>query len=688
MYPSMWLPSIGLPSLALPIGGSRSTLAVQQHEVVPRFAPRPGPVREAEPALKHGPSVGDGPSSAGGSSLLTPQRLIESSESRATPLEGSWWPLWWEHNKFEVLDLRRLTHSENARWEPELVSSSGRGLAPEPLDARVLPAVLEALSQFRDPVAIRSALIAVGRLAAAPASSGAAGPPRALSVAAGDAIVGYLRHPDASVAETAVLALGSLADMNAALRLVDLLVDEERGRELCARRDGVPIRMRAMAAFAIAHCARGAQHAELARFCVHNLARVLDGEEEAAPDLEAACVAAIGLIPLGPFSVPSEVDTRRGPSPSESLCTEVETLISWLRRGRSKQTMRSIHAPTALARLVGGLDSRSAHLELRARVVEALLECLEARGSGNLGGRRSAALALGMIGTAGVGAVEERLRSALSRAISGKDTGTSAFALMALAQVGSRPGWKVDSPFAATPEIELELLTMLRRGRSQLRPWAGLALGVLGHELRAKGQRLTQESGDLLLERVRETRTPEEGTAYSLAAALIGDGRAFEAIERDLVSFTDEASLGDLALGLGLLGNRRSIDSLQKLSRDALHRPRILEQASIARALLADDDLVPDLLEKLEEVDCWTSAAAVCRSLAWTADSRALDALLDLLTDGARSERERSVAAEALGWVGAPDPRALDIPFAIGANYTAAPPTLTSDDSLGMLDRF
>ena len=46
------------------------------------------------------------------------------------------------------------------------------------------------------------------------------------------------------------------------------------------------------------------------------------------------------------------------------------------------------------------------------------------------------------------------------------------------------------------------------------------------------------------------------------------------------------------------------------------------QRISIARALLGDERLVPDLIESLGESDCWISAAAVCRSLGWVGDAR------------------------------------------------------------------
>ncbi|MFT4539167.1 MAG: HEAT repeat protein [Planctomycetota bacterium] len=661
--------------------------ASQEHGGIPRFEPVPAAAPDGNAPIRPGPAVGDGPGSTEPDSLLTPQRLIEIDSSRPLPVDGSWWPMWWEHNKYAVVSASLVTQGEHAAWDPAHSRATGRGLSQELVCAKVRPALLTLLERVSDPIAARTTIFALARIERAVSSTR---PAEGAAADAGEvraALTEKWKSADESVAEAAILAMSRLGFQADLMSLVDVLLDGERGRAMCDRADGIPHRMRAMAAYAIAQSARDV-HAELARYCVHNLARVLQSEESLSDDIEVACVTAIGMIPLTPLQVSSAESSSREPSPSESLSAQIDTLIQWCPRGRSIRGIRSQHVPTALARLVRGLDSRREQRAIRTRVIDALIEVLRSSGSSSAPSRRSAASALGMIGSAGNDAVEKRLRWALINRLSEKDLGVRAFAMISLAQVGARPSWGPESAFAASHEIEVLLALHVRRGRQELRPWAALSLGVLGRGLLAKGQALTKDTGDLLLERVRETRSAEEGSAYALASALIGDGRAYDAIERSFLDFRDPASRGDVALGLGILGNRRALSCLRSIAADALHQPRVLEQCSLARAMLGDEDLLPDLLEQLPTTECWVSTAAVCRSMAWTGDQRALDLLLELLADETRSERERAAAAEALGWLADPDPNPFDQPYSVGANYVAAPISMSAEDGSGLLNRF
>ena len=119
---------------------------------------------------------------------------------------------------------------------------------------------------------------------------------------------------------------------------------------------------------------------------------------------------------------------------------------------------------------------------------------------------------------------------------------------------------------------------------------------------------------------------------------------------------------------------------------DAWHKPIVMENAAIGRALLADADLVPEALERLKECDCWLSTYGVTRALAWAGDVRAVDPLLEILRDTDRSEAERALAADALGWIADKDILPWDARISVGVNYVAATPTLSDPTGYGILD--
>ena len=78
-----------------------------------------------------------------------------------------------------------------------------------------------------------------------------------------------------------------------------------------------------------------------------------------------------------------------------------------------------------------------------------------------------------------------------------------------------------------------------------------------------------------------------------------------------------------MAIALGLMGDGKSIETLTAAMDDALHKPSVMENAALARALLGDRDLVPDLIARLDAADCHASMVGVARAIGWAGDGRA-----------------------------------------------------------------
>lgn len=137
-------------------------------------------------------------------------------------------------------------------------------------------------------------------------------------------------------------------------------------------------------------------------------------------------------------------------------------------------------------------------LEVRALLVSRCAElAFEVRQKVCL--RRSATIALGVIGEAGEAGddgddgksgVNPVVFETLTRIVrDSPDVQSVHFALMALAEMGSRPG-SGDAPWVFSPEVSELLTNTLVHGDERRAPWAGLALGVFGRAVLANGGRL------------------------------------------------------------------------------------------------------------------------------------------------------------------------------------------------------
>jgi HEAT repeat protein len=239
---------------------------------------------------------------------------------------------------------------------------------------------------------------------------------------------------------------------------------------------------------------------------------------------------------------------------------------------------------------------------------------------------------------------------------------------------------------AGVEQVRKHLLSEVKDGRSRLRPWAGLALGLMGHGLRSHELDLPAGAAEALAERLHSTRSPEDAAAYAVGAGLLGDVAARAAIEEGLLRYRDEHWRASMAVALGLLGDPASLPALRRVMQEGRWRPELVEQAAIARALLGDRELVDELMARLADSPSGTDALGVTRALAWTGDGRALPALLGYMAATERVDAERALAIEALGWIADKERVIWDARISAGLNYVAAPQTLTDPWGLGILD--
>ena len=147
-------------------------------------------------------------------------------------------------------------------------------------------------------------------------------------------------------------------------------------------------------------------------------------------------------------------------------------------------------------------------------------------------------------------------------------------------------------------------------------------------------------------------------------------------------------SRGLIALGLGLGGFVGSTETLRDVVRDSVHRPDVLENATLGLALLQDDELTATLEGALEDCDCMISRIAIASGLGRTRRAAAVDSMLRLLADEQAQELERTAVVLALGDLAEKERQPWSARLSAGLQYLASPATLTGPAAAGILDLY
>jgi HEAT repeat protein len=602
-------------------------------------------------------------------------RGVATARELLAALDPTSWDLWWAHNRDPYLALsaaldRIHPRTRSEAQDDELVGRRA-GVTRKELYGEVVPVLAKALAGTQDERVVRTTLLALARIGEAPVSSD---PAETSSLRT--EILGYLSSADRAIAETAVIALGVLGSSDAIRDLVELARDTAKGRELCAG-SRVPLRMRALATYGIGISSSFLSREEVSHYAVWHLCALLRDDGLAHPDLQAACVIALGLAPLaGRAPAVASYEER----PSRSRADEIEYLLGLFRDTGSPSSLRA-HAPAALARLAQGADDFA-----RDRVLSTLIEAIDPEANEPSEVRTGCMLALGALADCDADLQDFRAREALVAAVARHDAMERDFAVLSLGQVAARPGRSGATPFAGIVESSSFLLATLEAGKSRSQPWAALGMGLLGHGLRSREVAAPAGFARALGERIATTNVPEDAAAYAVAAGLLGDVEVRPAIEASLERFRDDHWRAHLAVALGLLGDPAALPALASLSETSPLRPELFESSAIARALLGDRELVPMLLERLADTDSWTELQSLSLALGWTGDGRALAPLLEALQSEDRTDAERSFLIDALGRIGDKERVNWSSRLSSGLNYPAATQTLSDPWGLGILD--
>ncbi len=562
------------------------------------------------------------------------------------------WQTWWMFNREPFLRPRHAAQDRNA-YTPAAPEAVDRGPSAELIRGTIVPALIEALEVERDDEAVNSILLALARI-------GDVGDELARSDLA-DLFASYLDDGNRGVAENACVALGVLGHPSSVPVLSALLGDTERGRELTDRRE-VPDHLRAYAAYGLGLTGQYAANVDVRRFAAHELLGVLD-EDAAKPDVRVAAVIALGMVPPG---AGAEAEASNG-----NLVKRLLVLFD----DRRDDDMVRAHAATSMAWLL-----EEASDGVRKEVAGRLIAALDERNRQPNAVRQSSAMALGRIGDADDDALDGKIRETLVKASRDNNVATRHFALLSLARVAGREGDGKGEPLAGTDDVKKFLFKSLAKGKSTTRPWAALAIGVLGHETPLAADDLTA-----LRSALRETKAAEDAGALKLGAGLCGDVAAADALIADLKEGSrDQRAVTSLALGL--MGAQSAVEPLHAVLRDSKHDQRAMKETATALALLGDADLVPTLLEIGEECECTLSQTVLATAMGQTGDARVVDPLIGMLADGAGPARKRAWAAHALGRVADKEALHWTSRISVDVNYGANPPSLTTGDGSGIID--
>ena len=544
---------------------------------------------------------------------------------------------------------------------------------------QVVAALLQALESERNPDVVTGALIALAKIGAVRSEDGSS---RLQAV-----IERFLDDESQEIRETAAVALGILAHPSTLPTLAHLVTDDEEGRRLVGSHE-VDYRTRAFAAYGLGLIGhqRTTEPRHRARI-VSLLEEVLESEDTSTRDLAISCIIAMGLVPIDVLESPSNGSAPdfTPASAAGSLSAQLEFLLEVL-DDESRHHLVRAHCPTALARLLSAVPTE--HRESwRKRIGAALAERLRR----NTKERhrevlQSCALAAGLVGTNGDEGDELR-KLLFELPEHTPDQQARRFALIAAAKAAgnSDPG----TSHRGVEETARFLERQLTRGKAAMRPWAGLAIGVLGHRLARNGDGLG--GGASLARAVRlsleEERNTSRMSAYALGAGLLGDVEAIGILRDKLARVSDDEAQGYLAIALGLLNAREAVEEIHAIVAESQYRPARLKQAAIALGLLGDKHAVGTLVEMLAKSKSLATQAALAAALGFIGDRDAVGPLIRMLADEDASANARAFAAAALGVVAEREPHPWNSKIAADLNYRAATPTLVdATGSSGILD--
>jgi HEAT repeat protein len=493
-----------------------------------------------------------------------------------------------------------------------------------------------------------------------------------------DALTPFLAASNRDLADSVPFALGlaggdTSIDWLRELLLADSAAIEQRGLVLDVR---ISTRMQAYAAYGLGLAARFAEPRRRVSAVETLVEAARRSRVEHSIEVGAACVLALGLVAL-PFDAQVAAG-RLGPAARiDSRERQVQWLLEVLDDRTQPEVVRA-RVPETIARLLA--DAPDAHW-LREAVDAALCPRIARISDETRLVRIGCVIALGALGDADDSLVDGAMRATLLDARDDtRDREIANLALIALARGGGRPGSSAN-PFAASLGLRDVLLDAFERANGPPRSWAALALGVFERALSDHGNSLGAQSIDALRTGLDQARSPDEIAALATALGIAGDTGASAQLLRRLDQVADSQARGDLAVAVGLAGERTAIEHLETWLREARFTPELQRSTAIALALLDDADVAPILGDLLADSLSQATRASSAAALGWIGDVRASDALLAAVDDSRSANFVRALAISALGRVADAQARQWNNPFAVDVDYWASTPVLSAPES-------
>lgn len=642
----------------------------------------------------------NGPSNPGGSGPSTgsptgPQVPGQSGPGQSGPTSGgasagadlTQWQFWWGFNQAPYLNLRSHIHSDAVQTGSDEYflgngqhSQSRDSLRPseETIRETIVPALLKALETETQNDIVTGALMALAKIGDGLTEDGKSD--------FGRVFTEFLDDSSQEIAETAAIALGVLGSPEAKVTLEHLLLDDAEGRRLVGSEAGVDYRTRAFAVFGLGQIGFSLEDSQQREDIVELLWRVCEMPRQSTRDLKVAAVISMGLVPLDPASLEAEFGSEGFEGAPRTRQEQIEYLLDFFQSedDKDRHLLVRAHAPRSMVLLLDGLDTET-RAQLKVRIVDALAPYVHKRGVGERQLRQSASLAFGQIGDLDEDPADVLIRERLLSAMTNADAQVKHYSVLALGQVGGRPG-DGDAPRAGETDVRQELLKTLSRGKTQLKPWAGLGIGVMERGLVDSGGQASGGALSALRDSLVSAKTPREVGAFAIGLGIARDGDSQAALLDKFEAMDHDETRGYLAIALGLVDSRDAIEPIQRVVSESKYRGPLLQSAAIGLGLLGDKQLVGQLVEMLKEAKTLTTQAAIASALGFIGDKHSVDPLVGMLEDDSLTGAARGFAAVALGIVAESEALPWNAKFAVDINYRANTTTLTGNGATGLLD--
>ena len=622
-------------------------------------APGPGGPNTPGPA---GPAApGQGP---GGPKTPTTGAISDS-------VDLTQWSFWWEFNKDPYLALKNKIHKGGPQTGGDdfflghgQKENATNTLIPGQADieTKIVPALLNALETQTNNDIITGCLMSLAKIGNLNEEDDF-----------GDVIVPFLSDSNQEISETAALALGILGSEEHIELLNSLISDTPYGREAVGRTNEVPFRTRSFAVYALGLIANKSSNAKIITSISFDLQDILAADQSSYKDVKIAAVVSMSLLSL-------DQETRK---------EQVDFLLEYFRNESNNHLVRA-HIPEAISYTIAGAKNGH-YLVYKEILATEFMNRLTSSSKEKREVQQSCVLGLGLLGDADKSDLDKKIRKTLYDIPTNvSDQQTRAFALISLANIGSTEGEGTGYPptntLYAVKEVQDYLTRQVTRGKSFVKPWASVSLGIMANHLNEAKLPVPSTINAVLRKSIKEERTPTKLGAASVAAGLAGHQGMGELLLEKLDKVKDAETQGYLCVSLGLLNHRAAIEQIKEIVVKSKYRPALLQQAAIGIGLMGDHSLVPDLVGMLRESKSSASQASIVTALAFIGDSRSIDPLVALLNDENYTKRARGFAAAALGMVADRMLLPWNSDLSCDLNYRASTPTLNDLEGTGILN--